>query len=53
MEKKHETIRIELTENQKQTIRDATGKDLEAIEFTAEALEDRIAPARSLHARLP
>jgi hypothetical protein len=37
-------VRIELTEEQKQAIRDATGKELDAVEFTAEALEERIAP---------
>ena len=47
MEKKKETIRIELTESQKETIRSVTGRELEAIEFTAEVLEDRVAPARS------
>ena len=47
MEKKKETIRIHLTEDQKETIRSVTGKELEAIEFTAEALEERVAPARS------
>jgi hypothetical protein len=39
-------VRIELTEQQKQQIREATGKDLDAVEFTAEALEDRVAPVR-------
>ena len=37
-------VRIELTEQQKQAIREATGKELDAVEFTAEALEERIAP---------
>lgn len=40
-------VRIELTEEQKQKIRQATGKDASAIEFTAEELEERIAPLRS------
>jgi hypothetical protein len=48
MEKKKENIRIDLTENQKQVIREVTGKELEALEFTAEALEERITPRRSL-----
>jgi len=45
-QKKDVAIRIDLTESQKQMIRDATGKELDALEFTAEALEDRVAPAR-------
>ncbi len=36
MEKKQNPVRIELTEEQKQQIREATGKDASAIEFTAE-----------------
>lgn len=42
MEKK--PIRIELTEEQKKQIRDATGKDASAIELTAEELESRVSP---------
>ncbi len=37
-------IRIELTEEQKQQIREATGKEASAVEFTAEELEDRVSP---------
>lgn len=37
-------IRIELTEEQKKQLRDETGKDAEAIELTAEELEDRVSP---------
>ncbi len=43
MEKK-KVIRVELTEEQKRQIRDTTGKDAEAIELTAEELEERISP---------
>lgn len=51
MEKKGErNVRIELTEEQKQKIREQTGKDAEAIELTAEELEDRIAPFGGLGA---
>ena len=39
-------IRIELTEEQKKQIREATGKDASAIEFTAEELEERVSPRR-------
>ena len=46
MSKKDAVVRIEFTEEQKQAIRDAIGKDLDSIELTAEALEDRIAPLR-------
>ena len=41
---KKQPIRIELTEQQKQQIRDATGKDASAIELTAEELEERVSP---------
>ena len=44
MSKKEAVVRIEFTEEQKQAIRNAIGKDLDSIELTAEALEDRIAP---------
>jgi hypothetical protein len=37
-------IRIELTEEQKSKIREATGKEAAAIELTAEELEDRVSP---------
>ena len=43
-ENKDAVVRIELTEEQKQQIREATGKDLNAVEFTAEELEQRVAP---------
>lgn len=46
MEKKKEAIRIELTEDQKQVIRNATGKEIDSLELPAEALEERIAPRR-------
>ncbi len=39
-------IRIELTEEQKKQIREATGKDAAAIELTAEELEERVSPRR-------
>ncbi|MEX2284136.1 MAG: hypothetical protein WEE89_16740 [Gemmatimonadota bacterium] len=40
------TIRIELTAEQKRIIADQTGKEIAALEFTAEELEQRIAPLR-------
>ena len=39
-------IRIELTDEQKAELKKMTGKDAEALELTAEELEERIAPAR-------
>jgi hypothetical protein len=39
-----EPVRISLTEDQKAEIRRQTGKDAEAVEFSVEELEDRIAP---------
>jgi hypothetical protein len=38
-------IRIELTPEQKASIRSTTGKDAEAVEFSVEELEARIAPS--------
>lgn len=45
MEKEEPRIRIELTPEQKQKIKEASGEDVIAIEFTARELEDRIAPS--------
>lgn len=42
------TVRIELTEEQRRQLEDATGKQANAIEFTAEELEERIAPGRGI-----
>jgi uncharacterized small protein (DUF1192 family) len=39
-----ETIRIELNEEQKQLLRERTGQDANAIEFSVQELEERIAP---------
>jgi hypothetical protein len=39
-----EPVRISLTEEQKAQIRAQTGKDAEAVEFSVDELEDRIAP---------
>ncbi|MEN8375744.1 MAG: hypothetical protein ABFS34_09870 [Gemmatimonadota bacterium] len=46
MEKHNEPVRIELTEEQRNKIRQATGKDANAIEFSAEELEERVAPIK-------
>jgi hypothetical protein len=42
-------IRIELTPEQKANIRSTTGKDADAVEFSVEELEARIAPAKIWH----
>jgi len=44
MEQKQDRIRIELTDEQKQQIKRASGEDVSALEFTREELEQRIAP---------
>jgi hypothetical protein len=38
-------IRIELTPEQKASLRTTTGKDADAVEFSVEELEARIAPS--------
>ncbi|HEV8214308.1 MAG TPA: hypothetical protein VGP95_00690 [Gemmatimonadaceae bacterium] len=48
MEKPRERIRIELTAEQKKQIKEASGEDVQAIELTAQELEDRIAPVSYL-----
>lgn len=45
MEKEQTRIRIQLTDDQKKQIKEASGEEITAIEFTAQELEDRIAPA--------
>ena len=44
MTKKNERVRIQLTEEQRKQIKDAGGKDIEALELTVQELEARIAP---------
>jgi hypothetical protein len=44
MTNKNERIRIQLTEEQRKQIKDAGGKDVEALELTVQELENRIAP---------
>jgi hypothetical protein len=41
-----EQVRIPLTPEQKQMIKNATGKDAGSLELTVRELEERIAPAR-------
>jgi hypothetical protein len=47
MKKGDSRIRIELTDEQRKQIKDASGEDVKAIEFTAQELEERIAPLSS------
>ena len=44
MDSSKNPVRIELTPEQKAKIRNATGKDAEAVELSVEELEERIAP---------
>ena len=45
MEDRKNQFRIELTPDQKNQVRHATGKDAEAVELSVEELEERIAPS--------
>jgi hypothetical protein len=47
-ENKKNAVRIVLTEEQQTKIKQETGREVSEIEFTAEQLEDRIAPAKLL-----
>jgi uncharacterized small protein (DUF1192 family) len=44
MKKENETVRLELTPEQKQLIKKQTGKDADAVELSVQELEERIAP---------
>jgi len=44
MEDRNERIRIELTEEQKKQIKEASGEDVTALEFSQKELEQRVAP---------
>ena len=44
MKKESEIVRIELTPEQKQLVKQETGKDGEAVELTVKELEERLAP---------
>lgn len=39
-------VRIELTDEQRQQLKNATGKEAEALELSPEELEERIAPSK-------
>jgi hypothetical protein len=44
MKKESEIVRIDLTPEQKQLVKNETGKEGEAVELTVKELEERIAP---------
>jgi hypothetical protein len=44
MKKEKEIVRIELTPEQRRLVKQQTGKDADAVELTAQELEERIAP---------
>ena len=48
MKNEKEIVRIELTPEQKQIVKDQTGKDGDAVELTVKELEERIAPRYAL-----
>lgn len=48
MKKEQKEVRIELTEEQKKALREQSGREAEAINFTVEELEERIAPLRAM-----
>jgi hypothetical protein len=41
---KQSTVRIELTKEQRDKIKETSGKDIAELEFTLQELEQRIAP---------
>ena len=51
MDSQKNPIRIDLTPEQKAKVRDATGKDAEAVELSVEELEERIAPRKKAASR--
>jgi hypothetical protein len=46
MSQSKDQFRIELTPEQQAKIRNATGKDADAVELSVEELEERIAPTK-------
>ncbi|HEU4829293.1 MAG TPA: hypothetical protein VFT04_08860 [Gemmatimonadales bacterium] len=46
MSESKENVRIQLTPEQKAIVKNATGKDASAVEFSVTELEERIAPAK-------
>lgn len=48
MKKENETVRLQLTPEQKELIKKQTGKDADAVELSVQELEERIAPTAFL-----
>ena len=44
-----DSFRMDLTPEQKEAVRKATGKDAESVELSVEELEARIAPIQVFH----
>jgi hypothetical protein len=44
--KQEERVRIELTEEQKKQVKEASGQDVTSLDFTPQELEERIAPKK-------
>jgi hypothetical protein len=48
MSSEKKNVRLQLTPEQKDMIKNATGKTADAVEFTVQELEERIAPFKAL-----
>jgi hypothetical protein len=46
MSSEKKNVRLDLTEEQKAMIKNATGKSADSVEFTVQELEERIAPMK-------
>ncbi len=46
MSSEKKNVRLQLTPEQKDMIKNATGKSADAVEFTVQELEERIAPVK-------
>jgi hypothetical protein len=46
MSSEKKNVRLNLTEEQKAVIKNATGKSADSVEFTVQELEERIAPMK-------
>ena len=44
MAKQRDSVRFKLTPDQREQVKEATGKEAEALELTVEELEERITP---------
>ena len=53
MDRTRPTVQIELSEQQRQQLKEICGKDLDVLEFHAEQLEERIAPVCSSGNHMP